>query len=153
MKKINNTRGHSLCQEITDDWIISREMMINQSQFNEHRDYSQVSVRLHDELEAVEEKRMKAEDEANRVKDYLKEVENSRAALQTELQNLHNEVNKALFHKRTIWSTKTMPSDEIKKLHNEVNRTLPHKLSYKSCIMRQTKIITQEPELKSHIMR
>ena len=36
----------------------------------------------------------KAEDEANRVKDYLKEVENSRAALQTELQNLHNEVNK-----------------------------------------------------------
>ena len=51
-------------------------------------------MRLHDELEAVEEKRMKAEDEANRVKDYLKEVENSRAALQTELQNLHNEVNK-----------------------------------------------------------
>ena len=68
--------------------------MINQSQFIEHRDYSQVSVRLHDELEAVEEKRIKAEDEANRVKDYLKEVENSRAALQTELQNLHNEVNK-----------------------------------------------------------
>ena len=51
-------------------------------------------MRLHDELEAVEEKRIKAEDEANRVKDYLKEVENSRAALQTELQNLHNEVNK-----------------------------------------------------------
>ena len=68
--------------------------MINQSQFIEHCDYHQVSVRLHDELEVVEEKRMKAEDEANRMKDYLKEVQNSRAALQTELQNLHNEVNK-----------------------------------------------------------
>ena len=51
-----------------------------------------MSVRLHDELEAVEEKRLKAEDEANRLKDYMKEVENSRGALQTELQNLHNEV-------------------------------------------------------------
>ena len=87
----------------------------NSVYFIKHFDHRQVSVRLHDELEAVEEKRMKAEDEANRVKDYLKEVENSRAALQTELQNLHNEVNKPLFHRRTMWSTK---------------------MSYETCIMR-----------------
>ena len=73
--------------------MISGEVVDHDDQ---HGDYSQVSVRLHDELEAVEEKRMKAEDEANRVKDYLTEVENSRAALQTELQNLYNEVNQNL---------------------------------------------------------
>ncbi len=55
----------------------------------------QVSVRLHDELEAVEEKRLKAEDDAARTRDYLTEVEHSRTALQTELQNLHNEVGGA----------------------------------------------------------
>ncbi len=59
-------------------------------------------MRLHDELEAVEEKRLKAENETERIRDYLKEIENSRGALQTELQNLHNEVSEpSLKHEKT----------------------------------------------------
>ena len=56
----------------------------------------EVSVRLHDELEMVEERRLKSEDELERVTDYLRESEGRRAALQREINTLHEEVRKLI---------------------------------------------------------
>ena len=52
----------------------------------------QVSVRLHDELELIEEKRARYEEELDRVNDILTDSENSRLSLQKEIDNLNNEV-------------------------------------------------------------
>ena len=52
----------------------------------------EVSVRLHDELELVEEKRARYEEELDRVNDILTESENRRTALQKEVENLNAEV-------------------------------------------------------------
>lgn len=45
-----------------------------------------VSVRLHHELESVEEKRMKTEDENEKLRQQLIEVEVTKQALQNELE-------------------------------------------------------------------
>lgn len=47
-----------------------------------------VSVRLHHELETVEEKRAKAEDDNETLRQHMIEVEISRQALQNELERL-----------------------------------------------------------------
>ncbi len=52
----------------------------------------EVSVRLHDELEMVEENRVKSDEEVERIQDYLRESENRRVALQTEVEMFHKEV-------------------------------------------------------------
>ena len=52
----------------------------------------QVSVRLHDELELIEEKRARYEEELDRVNDILTDSENSRLSLQKEIDNLNSEV-------------------------------------------------------------
>ena len=50
-------------------------------------------MRLHDELELIEEKRARYEEELDRVNDILTDSENSRLSLQKEIDNLNNEVS------------------------------------------------------------
>lgn len=52
----------------------------------------EVSVRLHDELETLEERRIKGDEELFRTQDYLRESENRRTALQAEVDALIGEV-------------------------------------------------------------
>ena len=49
-------------------------------------------MRLHDELEMVEERRIKSDEEFNRAQDYLRESESRRLALQQEVESLNGEV-------------------------------------------------------------
>jgi len=52
----------------------------------------EVSVRLHDDMEAVEEKRARYEEELDRVNDMLTESESRRQALQKEVDLLVEQV-------------------------------------------------------------
>ena len=52
----------------------------------------QVSVRLHDELEVIEEKRARYEEELDRVNDMLTDSENTRLSLQREIDSLNRQV-------------------------------------------------------------
>ena len=54
----------------------------------------EVSVRLHDELEMVEEKRQRYEEELDRMNDILTESENRRHSLQKEVDKLTTEVSR-----------------------------------------------------------
>lgn len=53
-----------------------------------------MSVRLHHELETVEEKRVKAEDENEALRQQMIEVEISKQALQNELERLKEVIRK-----------------------------------------------------------
>ena len=53
----------------------------------------EVSVRLHEELERVEAKRMKSSDELDRTKKLLDESESRRISLQKEVNSVTNEVH------------------------------------------------------------
>lgn len=55
-----------------------------------------VSVRLHHELETVEEKRAKAEDENETLRQQMIEVEISKQALQNELERLKEVIQKCM---------------------------------------------------------
>ena len=54
--------------------------------------YQEVSVRLHDDMETVEEKRARYEEELDRVNDMLTESESRRQALQKEVDLLVEQV-------------------------------------------------------------
>ena len=51
-----------------------------------------MSVRLHDELEVIEEKRARYEEELDRVNDMLTDSENTRLSLQREIDSLNRQV-------------------------------------------------------------
>jgi len=57
-----------------------------------------VSVRLHDDMEAVEEKRARYEEELDRVNDMLTESESRRQALQKEVDLLVEQVRRSLIN-------------------------------------------------------
>ena len=52
-----------------------------------------MSVRLHDELESVEERRAKAEDDASRAREKERETEGRRTAMQAEIDHLNDQVS------------------------------------------------------------
>ena len=60
-------------------------------------------MRLHDELELIEEKRARYEEELDRVNDILTDSENSRLSLQKEIDNLNNEVIRCATPFCAIW--------------------------------------------------
>ena len=49
-------------------------------------------MRLHDELESVEERRAKAEDEAARAREKERETEGRRCSMQAEIDHLNDQV-------------------------------------------------------------
>ena len=55
----------------------------------------EVSVRLHDELEHVEEQRIAHEQEKSRLQNYIDDSESRRAALQKESDDLHKQVSRS----------------------------------------------------------
>jgi uncharacterized coiled-coil protein SlyX len=57
----------------------------------------EVSIRLHDDIEAVEEKRARYEEELDRVNDLLTESESRRLALQKEVDILVEQVSNSVF--------------------------------------------------------
>lgn len=92
-----------------------------------------VSVRLHHELETVEEKRAKAEDDNETLRQQMIEVEVSRQTLQNELERL-----------REVRRLGTPPSQEVGPPHTSFLGWKTKKKKSESCKHTEAKKITEQ---------